>query len=59
MSHVFLLVLALCVYFFKVCDMYRDAFILNVELFLVIKMMVGNNLKDIVKQMTLEDLRLF
>jgi hypothetical protein len=58
--------------FFKVCDMYRDGFISNVELFLVVKMMVGNNLKvrlvpvrtdylpqDIVKQMTLEDLRLF
>jgi serine/threonine-protein phosphatase 2B regulatory subunit len=31
---------------FKVYDMDRDGFISNGELFLVLKMMVGNNLKD-------------
>merc|ERR1712230_99262 len=31
---------------FKVYDMDRDGFIMNGELFLVLKMMVGNNLKD-------------
>ncbi|KAJ1343766.1 calcineurin subunit B [Batrachochytrium salamandrivorans] len=31
---------------FKVYDMDRDSFISNGELFLVLKMMVGNNLKD-------------
>ena len=30
---------------FKVYDMDRDGFISNGELFLVLKMMVGNNLK--------------
>ncbi|RKP11002.1 calcineurin subunit B [Thamnocephalis sphaerospora] len=33
-------------YAFKVYDMDRDGFISNGELFLVLKMMVGNNLKD-------------
>ena len=32
---------------FKVYDMDRDGYISNGELFLVLKMMVGNNLKDI------------
>lgn len=31
---------------FKVYDMDRDGYISNGELFLVLKMMVGNNLKD-------------
>ena len=31
---------------FKVYDMDRDGFISNGELFLVLKMMVGNNLRD-------------
>ena len=31
---------------FKVYDMDRDGFISNGELFIVLKMMVGNNLKD-------------
>lgn len=31
---------------FKVYDMDRDGFISNGELFLVLKMMVGSNLKD-------------
>lgn len=31
---------------FKVYDMDRDGYIMNGELFLVLKMMVGNNLKD-------------
>lgn len=31
---------------FKVYDMDRDDYISNGELFLVLKMMVGNNLKD-------------
>lgn len=31
---------------FKVYDMDRDGLISNGELFLVLKMMVGNNLKD-------------
>ena len=31
---------------FKVYDMDRDNYISNGELFLVLKMMVGNNLKD-------------
>jgi hypothetical protein len=54
------------------CAIWIDGFISNGEPCLVIKVMVGNNLKvrlvpvrtdylplDIVKQMTLEDLRLF
>lgn len=32
---------------FKVYDIDRDGFIANGELFLVLKMMVGNNLKDL------------
>ena len=32
---------------FKVYDIDRDGFISNGELFLVLKMMVGNNLKDV------------
>lgn len=35
-----------CPVAFKVYDMDRDGFISNGELFLVLKMMVGNNLKD-------------
>lgn len=35
----------LCTVAFKVYDMDRDGFISNGELFLVLKMMVGNNLK--------------
>ena len=31
---------------FKIYDMDRDGFITNAELFQVLKMMVGNNLKD-------------
>lgn len=31
---------------FKVYDMDRDGYISNGELFMVLKMMVGNNLKD-------------
>jgi Ca2+-binding EF-hand superfamily protein len=31
---------------FKVYDMDRDGYISNGELFIVLKMMVGNNLKD-------------
>ena len=31
---------------FKIYDMDRDGFITNTELFQVLKMMVGNNLKD-------------
>ena len=31
---------------FKIYDMDRDGFISNTELFQVLKMMVGNNLKD-------------
>jgi serine/threonine-protein phosphatase 2B regulatory subunit len=34
-------------YAFKVYDMDRDGFISNGELFLVLKMMVGSNLKDV------------
>ena len=34
-----------CVVAFKVYDMDRDGYISNGELFLVLKMMVGNNLK--------------
>ncbi|ORX90655.1 calcineurin subunit B [Basidiobolus meristosporus CBS 931.73] len=34
-------------YAFKVYDMDRDGYISNGELFLVLKMMVGNNIKDI------------
>jgi serine/threonine-protein phosphatase 2B regulatory subunit len=33
-------------YAFKVYDMDRDGYISNGELFIVLKMMVGNNLKD-------------
>lgn len=35
-----------CIVAFKVYDMDRDGYISNGELFLVLKMMVGNNLKD-------------
>lgn len=35
-----------CIVAFKVYDMDRDGFISNGELFLVLKMMVGSNLKD-------------
>ena len=35
-----------CAVAFKVYDMDRDGYISNGELFLVLKMMVGNNLKD-------------
>lgn len=35
----------MCSVAFKVYDMDRDGFISNGELFLVLKMMVGNNLK--------------
>ena len=38
--------LTVCTVAFKVYDMDRDGFISNGELFLVLKMMVGNNLKD-------------
>ena len=38
--------LLLLVVAFKVYDMDRDGYISNGELFLVLKMMVGNNLKD-------------
>lgn len=36
----------LCKVAFKVYDMDRDGYISNGELFAVLKMMVGNNLKD-------------
>jgi len=39
--HIYILLVA-----FKVYDMDRDGFISNGELFLVLKMMVGNNLRD-------------
>ena len=35
-----------CVVFFNIYDMDRDGFISNGELFQVLKMMVGSNLKD-------------
>jgi serine/threonine-protein phosphatase 2B regulatory subunit len=38
--------MVLTVVAFKVYDMDRDGYISNGELFIVLKMMVGNNLKD-------------
>ena len=46
MYHSFYFVWADQVVAFKVYDMDRDGFISNGELFIVLKMMVGNNLKD-------------
>ena len=46
MYHSFYFVWADQVVAFKVYDMDRDGFISNGELFVVLKMMVGNNLKD-------------
>jgi serine/threonine-protein phosphatase 2B regulatory subunit len=39
-------IIVLIIVAFKVYDMDRDGYISNGELFIVLKMMVGNNLKD-------------